>query len=144
MTRFVLSRVALLLVIGAVLLAFDSPASAHPTTVPRAAAACFFVGTCKTFGGVTTCICNGTLNVTAMALHAEEATSGEETLHCAGHLNGTPPSATTICEGSNSVAPCILDAPRGAISGKSVVSTDHWHEVITASGRVTLDCHFKP
>ena len=144
MTRLVLSRVVLLLVIGAVLLTFDSPASPHPTTVPRAAAACFFVGTCTTSVGVTTCRCSGTLNVTAMALHAEEATSGEETLHCAGNLNGTPPNATTICEGSNAVAPCILDAPRGAISGKSVVSTDPWHEVITASGRVTLDCHFRP
>ena len=144
MKRLVPLRVVLLLVIGAVLLAFDSPTSAHPTSVPRAAAACFFVGTCSTSGGVTTCTCVGTLAATAMALHAEEAASGEETLHCAGNLNGTPPSATTTCEGSNSVAPCILDAPNGAISGKHLVSTESWHEVITASGQVTLDCHFTP
>ena len=142
--RFVPLRVVWLLVIGAVLLTLDSLASAHPTTVPRAAAACFFVGTCTTSVGVTTCRCSGTLNVTAMALHAEEATSGEETLHCAGNLNGTPPNATTTCEGSNSVAPCLLDAPNGAISGKHLVVTESWHEVITASGRVTLDCHFTP
>ena len=137
-------RVVLLLVIGAVLLAFDSPTSAHPTSVPRAAAACFFVGTCSTSGGVTTCTCVRTLAATAMALHAEEAASGEETLHCGGNLNGTPPNATTTCEGSNSVAPCILDAPNGAISGKHLVSTESWHEVITASGQVTLDCRFTP
>jgi len=144
MTRLVPSRVVLLLVIGEVLLAFDSPTSAHPTTVPRAAAACFFVGTCSTSGGVTTCTCSGKLDATAEALHAVEGESGEETLHCAGDLKGNPPNATPTCEGSNSVSPCLLDAPSGAISGKSLVSTENWHEVITASGQVTLDCHFRP
>ena len=144
MKSSLLLRLAFLLAAGAVLLILDSPISAHPTTVPRAAAACFFVGTCSTLGGVTTCTCSGRLDVTTEALHAEEGESGEETLHCAGDLNGNAPNETTTCEGSNSVAPCKLDAPSGAISGKRLVSTEVWHEVITASGQVTLDCKFKP
>jgi hypothetical protein len=49
--------------------------------VPRAAAVCFFVGTCSTLSGVTTCTCSGTLDATAEALDAQEGEGGEETLH---------------------------------------------------------------
>ena len=146
MTRVTLVKVVSLMMIGAMALVFARPASAHPITVPRAAAACFFIGTCTTASGVTTCTCSGTLKATAEALHVVEAQSGEETLHCLGDLNGNAPDQTTICEGSSLSTPCIVDPAGsvGAISGKHLVATQQWHEVITKSGQVTLDCKFQP
>ena len=134
-----------LLVTSVVLLAIDIQIS-YARPVPRAAAACFFVGTCSTSGAVTTCTCSGTLDATAEALHVVESESGEETLHCLGNLNGNAPDETTTCEGSSLGTPCTLDpaTARGAISGKRLVTTEDWHEVITKSGQVTLDCHFRP
>ncbi len=134
-----------LLVMSAVLLAFDIPIS-YARPVPRAAAACFFVGTCSTLGGVTTCTCSGTLDATAEALNVVESESGEETLHCSGDLNGNAPDQTTTCEGASLGTSCTLDPATaiGAISGKKLVTTVQWQEVITRSGEVTLDCHFRP
>lgn len=126
MKRLVLSGLMFLVVIGVVLLLFDVRGSYAWPTVGECPTLCTFVG----FD------CMSSLTVTLEDLHIVQTENDNELAQCSGDIPNPPPQAI-VCHGKDLPNdPCTGGFPPGS-------STSDWTEVISASGQVTLTCHFE-
>ena len=127
MKRLVLLRLMVLVVIGVVLLLFDVPGSYAWPTVGECPSLCTFVGT----------DCMSSLAVTLEDIHIVQGENDNELAQCSGDTS-PPPNGAIVCHGT--------DLPNDPCTGgfpNQNLSTSDWTEVISASGQVTLTCHFK-